>query len=69
MFFVGRIQGRSWWQLRGGISVLDEKSNTWGNLYIIPGTRDAFVYDVIETKTGDLWIAQWSGVNRVEAAI
>ena len=27
------------------------------------GLGDAFVYDVMTTRDGDVWIATWSGVN------
>lgn len=66
MFYVGRVKGRiTVGTYGGGLSVLDEKTNTWETYNIPEGLGDAFVYDVIETKTGDLWIATWSGVNRV----
>ncbi len=29
------------------------------------GLGDAFVYDVLETSDGDIWIATWSGANRI----
>lgn len=66
MFYVGRIQGKiTVGTYGGGMSVLDEKSGTWETYNIPEGLGDAFVYDVIETRNGDLWIATWSGVNRV----
>jgi ligand-binding sensor domain-containing protein len=66
MFYVGRVQGKiTVGTYGGGMSVLDEKTNTWETYNIPDGLGDAFVYDVIETASGDLWIATWSGVNRV----
>lgn len=66
MFFVGRIQGKlTVGTYGGGMSMLDEQNNTWKTYNIPDGLGDAFVYDVIETRNGDVWIATWSGVNRV----
>lgn len=66
MFYVGRVQGKiTVGTYGGGMSMLDEKTNTWETYNIPEGLGDAFVYDVVETRTGDLWIATWSGVNRV----
>lgn len=66
MFYVGRVQGKiTVGTYGGGMSMLDEKTGTWDTYNIPEGLGDAFVYDVIETRTGDLWIATWSGVNRV----
>jgi len=67
MFYVGRIQGKlTVGTYGGGMSMLDEKTNTWKTYNIPEGLGDAFVYDVIETRNGDVWIATWSGVNRVK---
>jgi len=49
----------------GGMSLLDEKSGKWETFNIPDGLGDAFVYDVLKTKSGDVWIATWSGVNRI----
>jgi ligand-binding sensor domain-containing protein len=45
--------------------MLDEKSNTWETYNIPEGLGDAFVYDVLELANGDVWVATWSGLNRV----
>ena len=67
MFYVGRIQGKlTVGTYGGGMSMLDEEKGTWENFNIPQGLGDAFVYDVIETRDGDVWIATWSGVNRVK---
>lgn len=66
MFYVGRVQGKiTVGTYGGGMSMLDPKTNTWETYNIPEGLGDAFVYDVVETKNGDLWIATWSGVNIV----
>lgn len=51
----------------GGLSVYDEKQEQWRNINIPHGLADQFVYDVVKAKNGDVWIATWSGVNRVRA--
>ena len=51
----------------GGLSLLDPATETWTNLNIQHGLGDAFVYDFLELSNGDLWIATWSGANRVRA--
>jgi hypothetical protein len=47
------------------MAIRNEDADTW-RIYNIPdGLADAFVYDVLKTADGDLWIATWSGANRV----
>jgi ligand-binding sensor domain-containing protein len=66
VFYVGRINGRlTVGTYGGGLSFLDERSGKWNNYNIPEGLGDAFVYDVVAAKNGDVWIATWSGVNRV----
>ena len=49
----------------GGLSLLDEESDTFKHYNIPEGLADAFVYDMLETEDGHLWIATWSGANLV----
>ncbi len=49
----------------GGLSLFDEQTETWENYNIPDGLADAFVYDTLESKNGDIWIATWSGANRI----
>ena len=67
IFYVGRIKGKlTVGTYGGGMSMLmDEENMTWKTYNIPEGMGDAFIYDVIEAKNGDIWIATWSGVNRV----
>src|SRR6185369_14489766 len=67
MFFVGRVKGMiAVGTYGGGLSLLvDEKANKWKTYNIPEGLGDAFVYDVLTAANGDIWIATWSGVNRV----
>ena len=49
----------------GGMAIYDEPNDKW-DIYNIPqGLGDAFVYDVLEADNGDIWIATWSGANRI----
>ena len=66
MFYVGRIQDKiTVGTYGGGMSMYDEENDSWKTYNIPEGLGDAFVYDVVETRDGDVWIATWSGVNRV----
>jgi ligand-binding sensor domain-containing protein len=47
------------------MSMYDEAAGKWETFNIPEGLGDAFVYDVLQARNGDLWIATWSGVNRV----
>jgi ligand-binding sensor domain-containing protein len=49
----------------GGLAVLDPKTDKFDTFNIPEGLGDAFVYDLLRTKSGDVWIATWSGVNLV----
>jgi ligand-binding sensor domain-containing protein len=66
VFYVGKLGGRiTLGTYGGGLAQLDPATQRW-DIYNVPdGLGDAFVYDVLEAKTGDVWIATWSGVNRV----
>jgi len=66
MFFVGKVKGQiAVGTYGGGLSLLDEKSGKWKTYNIPEGLGDAFVYDVVSATNGDIWIATWSGVNRI----
>lgn len=66
IFWVGKIKGRiAVGTYGGGLSILDATSNAWTHYNIPQGLGDAFVYEALEAKNGDIWIATWSGVNRV----
>ncbi len=65
-FTVGKIKGQiTVGTYGGGMSMLNEDGKTWKNYNIPDGVGDSFIYKVIEAKNGDIWIATWSGVNRV----
>jgi ligand-binding sensor domain-containing protein len=66
IFYVGKLQGRiAVGTYGGGLSLLDEGTKQWETYNIPEGLGDAFVYDVLEAKNGDVWIATWSGANRI----
>jgi len=66
IFHLGRLHGRlAAGTYGGGLALLDEASETW-KIYNIPdGLGDGFVYDTLEMPNGDIWVATWSGANRV----
>lgn len=66
VFYLGKF-GEDLWvgTYGGGLSILDTESERWRNYNIPNGMGDAFVYDVLKTQSGDVWIATWSGANRV----
>jgi ligand-binding sensor domain-containing protein len=66
IFHIGKLDGRIVvGTYGGGMAIYDETQDTW-DIYNIPeGLGDAFVYDVLEMPNGDIWIATWSGANRV----
>lgn len=66
IFYVGRIKGLlTVGTYGGGMSMLNEQTGQWKHYNIPEGMGDAFIYDVIEMKSGDIWIATWSGANRI----
>ena len=67
VFHLSRLDGRlAVGTYGGGLSLLDEKTEKWESYNIPEGLGDAFVYDMIKTVSGDVWVATWSGVNRVK---
>jgi len=69
VFYVGKVLGKlTVGTYGGGMSMLDESTQKWTTINVPEGLGDAFVYDVLEAKNGDLWVATWSGVNRIKGA-
>jgi ligand-binding sensor domain-containing protein len=67
VFHISRLDGKlAVGTYGGGLSLLDEKTGKWETFNIPDGLGDAFVYDVLKAKNGDVWIATWSGVNRIK---
>ncbi len=51
----------------GGMSRF--KNGKWTNFNIQHGLCDSFVYDIHFDKKGVMWVATWSGINRIEGDI
>ena len=49
----------------GGMSLYDPAKDTWENYNIPDGLGDAFVYGALKVANGDVWVATWSGANRI----
>ena len=49
----------------GGMSLYDPANDKWENFNIPEGLGDAFVYGVTKVSNGDVWVATWSGANRI----
>ena len=66
IFHIGKLDDRIvLGTYGGGMAVRDQNDDQW-TVYNIPqGLADAFVYDVLKADNGDVWIATWSGANRV----
>jgi len=66
IFWVGKIGGRiSVGTYGGGLSIYDKGKDLWDHFNIQHGLADAFIYGVLEASNGDVWIATWSGANRI----
>jgi ligand-binding sensor domain-containing protein len=64
VFYVGKLKDKiAVGTYGGGLSLLDPKSDQFETYNVPDGLGDAFVYDVLEMKNGDVWIATWSGAN------
>lgn len=66
VFHLSKHDGKIWiGTYGGGLSVLDPEAGTWKSYNIPDGMGDAFVYDTLKMANGDVWIATWSGANRI----
>lgn len=66
VFHVSKLDGRIVvGTYGGGMSLFDESRKSWDTYNVPEGLADAFVYGVLQAKSGDVWIATWSGANRV----
>lgn len=50
----------------GGLSIFDRTDQTWRTLSIAEGLPDPFVQATLRSKSGDLWVATWSGACQVQ---
>lgn len=66
IFSIGKLDGRiALGTYGGGLSLYDETKDKWENLNVPDGLGDAFVYKTLKVSNGDVWIATWSGANRI----
>lgn len=66
VFYVGKLDGRIVaGTYGGGMSLYDQANDKWENFNIPNGLADAFVYGALKAANGDVWIATWSGANRI----
>lgn len=67
VFYVGHLDNNriAVGTYGGGLSVYDVATDKWESFNVPHGLADAFVYDMLQTPNKDIWIATWSGVNRV----
>ena len=66
IFYIGKLQDRiAVGTYGGGLALYDEPKDTWNIDNIPQGLGDALVYDALEMPNGDIWIATWSGANRI----
>ncbi|HSW52379.1 MAG TPA: two-component regulator propeller domain-containing protein [Sulfuricaulis sp.] len=66
VFHLSKLDGRlAVGTYGGGLALQKPDGNGW-DIYNVPeGLADAFVYDLLKADNGDVWIATWSGANRV----
>jgi Two component regulator propeller len=58
VFHVSKLDGRIVvGTYGGGMAMYDPAKEKWRVLNIADGLADAFVYDVLKTRDGDIWIA------------
>jgi hypothetical protein len=66
IFYIGKLDDRiAVGTYGGGMSLYDQASDKWENFNVPNGLADAFVYKVMKVSNGDIWIATWSGANRI----
>ncbi len=66
VFHLSRLGGRlAVGTYGGGLALMNEAMDGW-RIYNIPeGLGDGFIYDALELDNGDIWVATWSGANRI----
>ena len=66
VFFVDRLDGIiTIGTYGGGLAQYDEELDKFHIFNVPQGLADAFVYDAISLPNGDMWVATWSGANRI----
>jgi ligand-binding sensor domain-containing protein len=66
VFYIGKLDDRiAVGTYGGGMSLYNPTSDKWENFNVPNGLADAFVYKAMKASNGDIWIATWSGANRI----
>lgn len=66
IFYIGKLDDRiAVGTYGGGMSLYDQAKDHWENFNVPNGLSDAFVYKIAKASNGDIWIATWSGANRI----
>lgn len=66
VFYIGKLGDRiAVGTYGGGMSLYNPASGKWENYNVPNGLADAFVYKTMKASNGDIWIATWSGANRI----
>jgi ligand-binding sensor domain-containing protein len=66
IFYIGKLDDRiAVGTYGGGMSLYNPTSDKWENFNVPNGLADAFVYKAMKASNGDIWIATWSGANRI----
>ena len=66
VFHLSKMQGHlAVGTYGGGLSILNDTEDGWKTYNIPEGLGDGFIYDALELESGEIWIATWSGANRI----
>jgi len=66
IFYIGKLDDRIVaGTYGGGMSLYNDGTDKWDNYNVPNGLADAFVYKAMKATNGDIWIATWSGANRI----
>lgn len=67
VFHLSKVNGEIWiGTYGGGLSILNPETDEFREYNIQNGLGDAFIYDAVALKNGDVWFATWSGANLVK---
>lgn len=66
IFHISKLEGKILvGTYGGGMSLYDAANDKWETFNIPDGLGDAFVYGALKASNGDVWVATWSGANRI----
>ncbi|WP_426417182.1 ligand-binding sensor domain-containing protein [Aestuariirhabdus sp. LZHN29] len=68
VFNIARVNGKiAVGTYGGGLAILEDEAEGRWKIYNVPeGLGDAFVYGTLQMSNGDIWIATWTGANRIK---